>query len=41
MFLGIFDSLLTKYGATLIGYLILSKPTMHFFDNNSNDKNMT
>ena len=31
LFLGVFDSLLTKYGATMIGYFILAKPTMHFF----------
>ena len=41
LFLGVFDSLLTKYGATLIGYLILSKPTMNYFDNQSDNKNMT
>lgn len=28
--MGTFDSLLTRYGATLIGYLILAKPTMKF-----------
>lgn len=32
LFLGIFDSLLTKYGATMVGYLILAKPTMSYFN---------
>ena len=29
MFLGIFDSMMVRYGATLVGYFILSKPTMN------------
>ena len=30
LFMGTFDSLLTRYGATLVGYFILAKPTMKF-----------
>lgn len=30
LFLGTFDNILTKYGATIIGYFVLSRPAMRF-----------
>ncbi len=41
LFMNVFDCLLTKYGAALVGYIILSKPSMNYFSNSKYQGSIT